>query len=79
MSDAPDVAVIRKNAREEFHVDLREFKGRRMIDLRVHADNGVKLVPTAKGVAIGLSLIDDVIDALQKARAAAVASGLLTP
>lgn len=73
MSEQPDhlVATIPKNAREQFRVQLRTFKERRMIDLRVFASNGVDSIATPKGVAIRPELIRSVIEALEKAEAEA--------
>ena len=71
------ISTIEKNRRERFQVAIRTFKGRRMVDLRVYADNGVETVATAKGVAIRPELIGDIISALEAARTAADAEGLL--
>lgn len=78
-SDGADVlvAVIRKNAREEFRVALRTFKGQRLVDIRVYASNGVDVVPTAKGVAIKSTLLRAIIEALENAEQLAKAEGLL--
>lgn len=79
MTDAPDrlITTIPKNAREEFRVALRTFKGYRNLDLRVFADNGVERVATGKGVSIKPENLGAVIRALQEAEAAARSEGLL--
>lgn len=79
MADAPDrlITTIPKNAREEFRLQLRTFKGHRNLDFRVFADNGVERVATGKGVSIKPASLPDVIRALQEAEAAARAEGLL--
>jgi hypothetical protein len=73
VTDAPaDVHIVdvRKNARELLRIAIREFKGRRNVDLRTYflGDDGAFL-PTAKGVSIRPDLLSDVIAALQAAEA----------
>ena len=46
-------------------------------DLRLYADKGVEQVPTRKGLTIRPDLLPAVIEALQKAEAAARKEGLL--
>jgi hypothetical protein len=78
-SDLPDclVATIPKNAREEFRLQVRTFKGHRSVDLRVFVSNGVELTPTPKGISIRPDLLRPVIDALLEAERVAEAEGLL--
>ena len=71
------IAEIPKNARERFNVAIREFKGQRLIDLRVYASNGVDMAPTPKGVAIKPSSLRAIIEALQSAEQSARREGLL--
>lgn len=75
--DDVEIATVRKNAREQFLVAIREFRGRRMIDLRVYADNGQDLVPTPKGVAVKPESLGEIIAALIEAQARAQALGML--
>lgn len=72
------IAAIRKNAREELQVSLTEFKGHDLIDVRVYADTGEKLVATRKGVAASVECLPAIVEALQRAVAEARAAGLLS-
>jgi hypothetical protein len=72
------IAEVRKNAREVLRVQLREFKGRQFVDVRLFAtgaDGG--LVPTRTGIGLRPELLGPVLDALQAAEAVARAEGLL--
>jgi hypothetical protein len=71
------IAEIRKNAKETFVIAIVDHHGRRGVDLRVHASNGVDVVPTPKGVAIKPASLRPIIEALEKAEQAAKAEGLL--
>jgi hypothetical protein len=78
--DQAQLAVIRKNALEEIRVGLAEFNGHDLINLRVWADprnGGTERIPTKAGIACNVRLLPDLIDALQKAEAAARKAGLL--
>ena len=52
------ISKITKNAREVVFLSLSEFKGRRLIDIRVHVpgDQEGDWVPTRKGVSLAVSL-----------------------
>lgn len=71
------VAVIQKNGREIYQISLREFKGRRLVDLRVHASNGVEFVATARGVTIKPQNLREIIQALEAAEIIAKQGGML--
>src|SRR4051794_36374544 len=71
------VASITKNARESLRVSISRYREHDYIDLRLYADNGVEQVPTRKGLTIRPDLLPAVIEALQKAEAAARKAGLL--
>jgi hypothetical protein len=71
------VASIVKNARESLRVSINRYRDHDYIDLRLYADNGVEQVPTRKGLTIRPDLPPAVIEALQKAEAAARKAGLL--
>ena len=76
----PDVqlASLAKNGRERLHISVREFRGSRFLDLRIHATNAAaELVPTKAGVAVRPGMLRDVIAALQKAEALFVNEGAL--
>ena len=70
------IGSVRKNARETVAIALRTYKGIRLIDVRVVVptpDGGT--TPTAKGVALRLECLPDLIALLQRAHAAAVEAG----
>ncbi len=80
MNDDP-IAIIEKNKIEELRITLKEFKGRRYLDIRTYidpyADEGQGRVPTKKGVTCPLAKLPDLIEVLQKAEVEAQALGLL--
>ena len=73
-------AIIRKNMAEEIRVELSEFNGHDLINVRVWADprnGGTERIPTKAGIACNVRLLPELIEALQKAEAAARKAGLL--
>jgi hypothetical protein len=59
-------------------IDLSTFKGHNLINVRKHAMNTEgKLVPTAKGVAIKVTRLPDLVRAVNKALAKAIELGLV--
>jgi Transcriptional Coactivator p15 (PC4) len=71
------IATIPKNAREELHVSLTEFKGHDLFDVRVFAESGDKWVATRKGITANVECLPAIVEALQRAVAEARAAGLL--
>jgi hypothetical protein len=73
MPDALHVGTIRKNSDDELRISLDEFKGHRLLDLRIFsAFTAAKVpMPTKKGVAIAVEKIPALIAALQAAEAKA--------
>lgn len=71
------IATIPKNAREQLRVSLTEFKGHDLIDVRVYADTGEKLVATRKGITASVDHLPAIVAALQRAMTEARAAGLL--
>ena len=71
------VATITKNATEEIHVALDHYAGRNLIDVRIYGkwSGSEVFAPTKKGLSIAPGKLDDLIDALDKARAEALALG----
>jgi hypothetical protein len=66
------VATIQKNASEEVRVRLNEYRGSHFVDLRVFTsfkDGDPERKPTKKGVALNVSKLDELIEALQRAKA----------
>jgi hypothetical protein len=69
--------ALRKNSREEIRVSLDEFKGTRLVDLRLFSTFTAANVPmpTKKGVSLSVAKLGELIDGLEKARAEAVELG----
>ncbi len=78
--DAGSISVIRKNAAEEIRVELTQFNGHDLINVRVWTDprtGGVERIPTKAGIACNARLLPELIAALQQAEAEARMRGLL--
>ena len=63
------IAKFGKNASEEVWVQLREFRGHQLLDIRVHfrADDGGEARPTKKGISVSIHLIPTLLDSIQGA------------
>jgi hypothetical protein len=75
------ISKVTKNAREVMFLSLSEFKGHRLIDLRVHVpgDQEGEWVPTRKGVSLAVGLYPEFKRALGELEAALIDQGLLDP
>ena len=75
------ISQITKNAREEIFLSLSEFKGRRLIDIRVHVPGEQEgdWVPTRKGVSLAVTLYPAFKQALAQLEEALIKQGLLDP
>ena len=74
------ISVIRKNAAEEIRIELTEFNGHQLINIRVWTEprnGGSERIPTKAGNACRVALLPEIIEALQQAQAQARARGLL--
>jgi hypothetical protein len=74
------LATIRKNAAEEIRIELTQFNGHQLINVRVWTDprdGGAERIPTRAGIACRVALLPEIIEALQQAEAEARARGLL--
>lgn len=73
------IAKLSKNARETIFLSLSEFKGRRLVDIRVHVpgDKDGEWVPTRKGVSLAVGLYPAFKQALAELEEALVAQGIL--
>lgn len=73
------IAVIEKNALEQIRVGFSEFRRKTYLDVRVYAefDGETEHKPTKKGVSLRPDMLDELIAALQQAKAEAVKAGLL--
>lgn len=81
MSEPLFLATIPKNSREDCRVALDEYQGHTLIDVRLWADFAAGPVAsrcaTKKGVALDVSRLPALIDALEAARTEAERRGLL--
>jgi hypothetical protein len=77
MSDV--ISKLPKNARETIFLSLSEFKGRRLVDIRIHVpgEQDGEWVPTRKGVSLAVGLYPAFKQALDELEEALVAQGLL--
>ena len=75
------ISQITKNAREVVFLSLSEFKGRKLIDIRVHVpgDQEGEWVPTRKGVSLAVSLYPAFKQGLAQLEQALIQKGLLDP
>ena len=64
--------VLEKNSRESLVINQTEFKGVKLVDVRVfYKDENGDLKPTKKGVSVRLNQLDALIKALSEVSAAA--------
>jgi len=63
------IAEIQKNTRERIRISIEEYRGHRLIDCRVYyEDDQGEWRPTKKGIALNNETIDEVANALNKAK-----------
>ena len=74
------IATFKKNKFQEIRVGIREFKGNDLIDIRTWTmtQGREDMVPTAKGISINVSLLEELKGALAEAEKVLKANGLLT-
>ncbi len=75
------ITQITKNARETVFLSLSEYKGRRLIDIRVHVPGEAEgeWVPTRKGVSLAVTLYPAFKQGLAELEKALIQKGLLDP
>jgi Transcriptional Coactivator p15 (PC4) len=75
------ISQVTKNARETIFLALSEYKGHRLIDIRVHVpgDQEGDWVPTRKGVSLAVGLYPAFKQALGQMETALIQQGLLDP
>lgn len=72
---ADHIAIVPKNSREDVRVQLAEFKGNRLVDVRIYADTkGGGRGPTPKGVSLKVDDLPALIAALHAAQAVAASA-----
>jgi len=63
-----EVHSFKKNAKETVRVCLTEFKGYKLLDVRVYIqDDTGREVPTRKGLTISQELVNELVKGLRKA------------
>jgi len=72
------ISKFEKNASEEVWVQLREFRGHQLLDIRVHyrPDEGGDARPTKKGISVSINLIPKVLKAIQDSLSALQEAGI---
>ncbi len=77
MSASGAIVVIRKNASEEIRVEISNFSGHDLVNLRVWADPRNGGGPTKAGIACNVRLLPDLIETQRRAELHARDRGLL--
>ena len=67
----------RNRSGESVRIQLCEFKGRLLVDLRVHVMRDGKLVPTQKGLSLSITRLPELALAVARALKEARRRGLL--
>jgi hypothetical protein len=77
MSDV--ISQVTKNAREVIFLSLSEYKGHRLIDIRVHVpgDQPGDWLPTRKGVSLAVGLYPAFKQGLAELEKALIQQGIL--
>ncbi len=75
------ISQVTKNARETILFSLSEFKGHRLVDIRVHipGEREGEWLPTRKGVSLAVALYPAFKEALAQVEKALVSQGFLDP
>lgn len=75
------IATIPKNSREEVRVSLDTYQGHVLVDLRIYADFAAGPVasraPTKKGLALDVTRLPELREAIVQAEAEARTRGLI--
>ncbi len=73
------IAEFEKNAQETIRVQLREFRGYQLLDIRVffHPEEGGDMRPSKKGISVSAELVPKIKEAIQAAEDALREKGLL--
>jgi len=70
MSEEKLLAAIPRTATEQIQVQINEYKGKKYLDLRVYytTDGGLSWSPTKKGVTFAPDKLEELKEAIEKAR-----------
>ena len=74
-----EIFTIDKNKREQLRVRLRKYNGFDLLDARIFEqdDKQQRMVPSKRGWAIRVGLVDELIDGLEQARGELKRGGLI--
>lgn len=71
MAEDKVVATFKRNPTEEVRAGIKEFKGRRYIDLRIYyMDDQGEWKPTRKGISLSTDFMPELKDAVSQIEAA---------
>ena len=74
------IAQFEKNATEVVRVSLTEYRGRKLVDVRVHySDDAGEYRPTKKGVSLSVDVYPDLKRALLELEKVMLERDLITP
>ena len=74
------IAQFEKNAKEEVRVSIDDFRGRKIINIRVYyRSDGGQWLPGKQGLALAVDRYRDLADAVLKLGEGLQAQGLLPP
>lgn len=74
------VFEVSKNSKEIIRLNLEEYRGHKLADLRVYCqDEQGGMIPTRKGISIPISLWPQIRAGLVKMEEAMIAAGWLDP
>lgn len=72
------IAIIPKNANEKIHIGLDQYQKHNLAFIRIYYNSGdADWRPTKKGLSVKVTLLNDVIQGLEKAREQAQKVGWL--
>ena len=74
------ICQIEKNSREEIRVQLREFKGHQLLDIRTFyfTSEGGEAKPSPKGVSVAIRLLPQLKEAVLEAEKVLKEQGLMS-
>lgn len=67
------IATIPKNGREDIRISIRDFGGRKAVDIRVFVESGEGRKASPKGIAVKPELVRALIEGLEEAEAVSIA------
>ena len=73
------ITEFEKNSQEVIRVQLREFRGHQLLDVRVfyHPEEGGEVRPSKKGISVSAELVPKIRAAIEEAEKALREAGVL--